>query len=438
MVKRWPPVIPALVVAVAAGAATTGCRQPRVAPYHNHGQNTGYPFPTAGIAPAALPLAIAPEPQPQPQSQSQPPRSPGVALVSTDAPNPVRTPALPRVEPNPAPNHDADLWDRLPPGSLLPLSTTVTIPDNDNDNDNPDTPAPNTPPEPNARTLAANAKPDPAPAATFFPSIWDGPRFEPIPIPRDGFFPPLLAASWRENWRDGLHALDAVAARFPDAPSPSPSDSAADPNPFPRREFHERLVRWMTLDLDQPPDAPRRDPLRELDEIAPFEIRELLFCARVRGFGQYDPVPLPPPTPTESQSQSESQSQPQSPPLPAFEPGARVILYCELGGLKTRPRDGQFLSILESRIEILRDSDSQVVWSHTVGKAEDLCRKPRLDCYANYLLVIPRALEPGQYRVRLVQTDRVGAATAAREIPFRLNPPRSEPRVAAARTRAAE
>ena len=57
------------------------------------------------------------------------------------------------------------------------------------------------------------------------------------------------------------------------------------------------------------------------------------------------------------------------------------------------------------------------VWDQSLGEAEDRCRSRRRDYYVNYRITIPTTVAPGDYRIRLTQTDLVAGQTASAELP---------------------
>ena len=60
----------------------------------------------------------------------------------------------------------------------------------------------------------------------------------------------------------------------------------------------------------------------------------------------------------------------------------------------------------------------RVLWSQSLGTAEDVCRRRRRDYYVNYRLTLPDAatLPPGTYRLQIQQRDAYAGAEATGEI----------------------
>ena len=118
-------------------------------------------------------------------------------------------------------------------------------------------------------------------------------------------------------------------------------------------------------------------------------------CSRVKEFGSFEPIDAD-----------------------AIRPGQRARLYCEMDGLEYQARDEVFISRLAARIELRQGRDGPVVWEQATGIARDKSPRPRRDYYVSYLIVFPENLEPGSYRLRLIQTDLIGRGEAAREVPL--------------------
>ena len=97
--------------------------------------------------------------------------------------------------------------------------------------------------------------------------------------------------------------------------------------------------------------------------------------------------------------------------------GPPVILYCELTGLRYQTAEQAFVSRLSSRVELVRPRDARQSLGPIAGEAEDHCRSRRRDYYVNYRITLPSTLAPGDYRLRLIQTDLVAGQSASAELP---------------------
>lgn len=136
-----------------------------------------------------------------------------------------------------------------------------------------------------------------------------------------------------------------------------------------------------------------------LEQAAPLEVRDLRFCKRVLGFGDYEPVDDD-----------------------RFKAGQSVILYCELAGLRFEPVGDRVRSRLSSTVEVTPASGGEPVWTCSLGKADDLCRRRRRDYYVNYRIPLPETLAPGAYQLRLIQTDAIANRTTTGSLPFTISP----------------
>ncbi len=139
--------------------------------------------------------------------------------------------------------------------------------------------------------------------------------------------------------------------------------------------------------------------VESLESYAPLQINALCFCRKIDGFGHYDSLESP-----------------------AVRPGQRLLLYCELAGLRYESDRENFRARISSRVEILDADKGTPVWSETQGQGEDVCRRRRRDFYVNYGFVVPAKLSPGSYSLRLSQTDLVADKTVTAEVPFTVKP----------------
>ena len=106
----------------------------------------------------------------------------------------------------------------------------------------------------------------------------------------------------------------------------------------------------------------------------------------------------------------------------ALKAGQRLLLYCEVTGLEYElERDG-FLSRLSSRIEIKAADSGLLQWGWILGSAEELFGRRRRDNYVNYVIELPKSLQPGNYRLKLTQTDLVANRSTSAEIPLQIVP----------------
>jgi hypothetical protein len=158
---------------------------------------------------------------------------------------------------------------------------------------------------------------------------------------------------------------------------------------------------------EEKPVQPEKDPTQaqaDVPSTAPtpaehpsLEVAELRLCRKVIGFGSFETLDAT-----------------------ALKAGHPLLVYCEMTGLEYEARGDDFVSRLASHIEIRSEGTGSVVWEQAPRTAEDVCRRRRRDYYVNYLIELPKTLEPGSYRLRLIQTDLVGNRTTSKEIPLQI------------------
>ena len=143
--------------------------------------------------------------------------------------------------------------------------------------------------------------------------------------------------------------------------------------------------------------SPSGQPAAEPDrsERPHLEIASFRLISRVKDFGSFEPV---------------------NPDT--LKPGQRVRVYCEMAGLEYQSRGDAFVSRLAAYFELRSGADGPVVWEQAPGIAEDKCHRPRRDYYVSYVVEFPTTLEPGPYRLRLIQTDLVGNRATSSELPL--------------------
>jgi hypothetical protein len=251
------------------------------------------------------------------------------------------------------------------------------------------------------------------------------PPVEPAPAPSPPSVPPPapVPVPPEEAWRSHFEALRALVRE---------REAAADGEPWPLRAAvldwlgdgrppgsDARATLWPALveALAQASARAEGDPagpaaadpaLREaitaLEANLPLTVGTLALCRKVQGFGQYEPLAEP-----------------------SCRAGQTVVVYCELDGLRYEPEPdgGRVRSRLESTVELRAAEGDRVVWSQSLGTAEDVCRRRRRDYYVNYRLTLPdaAALPPGAYRLRVHQRDAIAGNEATAEIPLTIAAP---------------
>jgi hypothetical protein len=137
------------------------------------------------------------------------------------------------------------------------------------------------------------------------------------------------------------------------------------------------------------------EPVSKSAAAKKLEVAEFRLCRNITGFGSFE-------------SFADHR----------FEPGQRILIYCEMNGLEYEPSADSFLSRMSSHLELVAGTNGKVAWEQDLGSAEDSCRRIRRDYYVNYCIQLPPDLSPGHYRLRLIQTDLIGKQTAAADLPL--------------------
>jgi len=183
-----------------------------------------------------------------------------------------------------------------------------------------------------------------------------------------------------EFWRQTTMALDALLA----------------PNELPRRSHRVELaVNHL------------RSGVKALATLGPLRVRNLAFCTKVSGFGDF--------------REFESYT---------FKPGQQVLLYVEIedfaveqvesvtttrstSAFSTRRASQEvageltYKTELHARYEIL-DENQRRVATKVLPVDRESCRNHRQDYYIPYLIYLPDNLEPGHYKLELVVEDKKG------------------------------
>lgn len=136
---------------------------------------------------------------------------------------------------------------------------------------------------------------------------------------------------------------------------------------------------------------------RALEPLVPLEIRNLQFCRRIDGYGNY-----------ESFGVNE------------FTAGQQLLLYSEVVHFTSEvDPSGVHRTLLESEIEIYSEGASRELIDRTVfPSTEDLCRSRRDDYFHSYRIDLPATVPPGSYVLELTVEDRLSGKTATQSRRF--------------------
>jgi hypothetical protein len=302
------------------------------------------------------------------------------SLKSSDSPTPVVTPVVtpPDRPASPAPPAATSVPNPVEPDldvlAPLPLAATIRVAVEPETAESPGGNAvpPLIPIDP---PIAGPVSPETAPPARSRAA--DNPERPPIQVV-------ATADAGSVNDSDGL---------------PMPIRPVSDPDevPIPTRTVSDSKDEpdALTQPDEEVPPASGGSPARTNNrkQRPPLEIAALRLCSKVKDIGWVDPV------------------NPES-----LKPGQRVRVYCEITGLEYQAHGDAFVSRLAAHLELRSGTDGPVVWEQAMGTAEDLCHRRRRDYYVSYEVKVPASLEPGSYRLRLIQTDLVSNQAASSEI----------------------
>jgi hypothetical protein len=307
----------------------------------------------------------------------------------TPAPKSVDTPAGPAsspapIEPAPSPTTEKKTEVAPPPTEAVAKPPAPVVPD-----------APKKEDSPTAKT---------APEATSKPINPDIPAEPVATLPRDEWGDSLsrLRALARQHagepgdaaeaWGIRSHVLDWLAGK---------SDDPRDPTgPSWNRVLAALSTATSTGTVDESALAHHLSAAVDtLESYTPMQIRVLTLCRKVDGYGRYESLESP-----------------------NIHVGKPFLIYCELDGLRYEENEEGFRSRLSSRVEVVPTSGGAPVWSEAHPTAEDLCRRRRRDYYANYRVVLPPTIPPGEYALRLTQTDLLSGKSVASSVDLHVSP----------------
>jgi hypothetical protein len=228
------------------------------------------------------------------------------------------------------------------------------------------------------------------------------PRPEPITAPA----PPQLRPAEKPPAARAVHLEPSRTASRASTAGPGPGNGivgkSSVPGPSSSAPSRELVGPPVLADRAQapasepriPPPSPPRSPARPVDDAIAFAVSEPRLCRKILGFGAFEPL-------EESQLRA----------------GQALLVYCELTGLRYQTREKTHVSRLASRAE-LHSKDGARVWEQSFGEAEDECRSRRRDNFVGCRLTLPESLLPGDYRLKLIQTDLVARQSASAELPL--------------------
>lgn len=257
------------------------------------------------------------------------------------------------------------------------------------------------PAEPGVETIA------PLPlAATPRAAIEPEPAGSPVGI----VVPPLIPIEPSGAGSERPAAVTPTPSPTADTPAPpsNPAATLADVREPEPRAQEPPPPRSESVAPDEAAAIARKDaegpatagpaPARDDREAKPaLEIAALRLCSGVKDFGDVQPM---------------------NPDR--VRPGRDVLVYCEMAGLEWEPCDRGFVWRLAAHLELRSGTDGRIVWEQAMGTAKYESPRRRHDNFVSYRVLWPAHLEPGTYRLRLIQTDLVANRTTSSEIPVTL------------------
>jgi hypothetical protein len=204
----------------------------------------------------------------------------------------------------------------------------------------------------------------------------------PAPSPAKSKTPLLDAAIQRV---EAVTRMERETASFPDWPD------APGHKPKPAPKLPAAMTSRPAKTAESNSSHGRAEsPARSDDRLS---VANLQLCRKVAGFGSFEP--WGPPT---------------------VKPGQRVLLYCEMTGLRYEAAESGFVSRLSTRVELRRADTGKLIWEEELGIAKDACSRVRHDYYVSYRLKLPESLPAGKHRLRIAQTDLAANRSASSEV----------------------
>ncbi len=130
---------------------------------------------------------------------------------------------------------------------------------------------------------------------------------------------------------------------------------------------------------------------------AKLQLRNVSFCSRINGFGNFEPIDAT-----------------------QLTPGEPVLIYCDVRNFQSESSDqNDFITKLRSSVEIYQgDLNGQLVDRSSFPATEDRCQSIRTDYYNSYRIDLPAHLSSGQHVLKLTIYDEFSGKSATETISF--------------------
>ncbi len=199
--------------------------------------------------------------------------------------------------------------------------------------------------------------------------------------------PPTSVGEARERMR--LQLLQLVAGDTKRAVAPAAGLSSAE-----QGYWSNQLYAMSTLldekgpaDLRTRVDAAVRhqtEASAKLRSMGNLQVRNFVACREVYGYGAYEPTP-------------DSR----------YAPGDQVILYAELDNYRSDATSEGYRTTFDSSYRLVNQAGEEVA-TGDFPVVDDLCLTLRRDFHIQYAVTLPATAAPGDYRLELSVTDRLG------------------------------
>jgi hypothetical protein len=133
-----------------------------------------------------------------------------------------------------------------------------------------------------------------------------------------------------------------------------------------------------------------------LGELSNLAVRNITFCSKVYGFGDYDRI--------------EQRT---------FKPGQTVTLYAEVDNFRSESTDKGYHTSLASSYEILDQAGNRVDGGE-FATVDDYCHGKRQDFYIEYTVNLPTRIYASKYQLQVLMRDRLSGKIGKSVVDFEI------------------
>jgi len=139
-----------------------------------------------------------------------------------------------------------------------------------------------------------------------------------------------------------------------------------------------------------------RTASQKLQPLCKLQMRRIMLCDRIDGFGQISVFPTS-----------------------HFNPGQRVLVYTDVQNFRSElTPDGTWRSEFAAVIEFMRQGDDEVVETIRIPQILDSCNTERTDYFHSFEITLPALA--GQYRLRIRLKDQLSLQTTESQLSFNI------------------